>query len=110
MRGGLGDCSLNHLNLRPIGPHPIGSFETCCNATSLHAAISFFERNHRKFSVLLHPLTPQQYTDHTERAFWIGQALNLDLHGFTHDLDRAPVCPDYGTSGNATIFEDGYVQ
>ena len=105
--GGLRNCSLNHLNLEPVGPHPIGSFETCCNASSLHAGVSFFMQNHHKFSVLLHPLTKQQLIDHTDRALWMGLPLNLDLDVLPPLLESVPICPVYG---NVTVFEKGYRQ
>lgn len=93
--GGLTNCSLNHLNMQPIGPHPIGSFETCCNVTSLHLAVSFFMRQHGKFSVLLHPLTRQEVRDHTEHAFWMGMPLPLDLSSLSPMLEKTPICPVY---------------
>ena len=106
--GGLRNCSLNHLNLGPRGPHPIGSFETCCNVSSLDAATSFFMKNHGKFSVLLHPLTKQQLKDHTERAMWIGLPMPLDVEILDPVLDETPICPVYG---NVSVsYDNGFVQ
>lgn len=91
--GDMRDCALNRLNMEPKGPHPIGSFETCCNATSLNSALSFFMREHGKFSVLLHPLTREEVKDHTERAFWMGLRQGLDLGALQPLLSRTPTCP-----------------
>jgi len=96
--GSLGTCSMNHLNLEPIGPHPIGSFETCCNVTSLGPGVSFFMKNHGKFSILLHPLTKSEVLDHSERAFWMGQKLLLDFSHLSSALHKTPVCPIYQNS------------
>lgn len=96
--GSLRSCAMNRLNLGPRGPHPIGSFETCCNVTSLGPGVSFFMKNRGKFSVLLHPLTESEVLDHSERAFWLGQKLPLDFSILSHDLHGTPVCPTYENS------------
>lgn len=94
--GILGNCSLNHLNSGPVGPHTIGSFETCCNVSSVGHGVSFFMQNRGKFSILLHPLTTSEMKDHSERAFWLGQKLPLDLATLSHKLHETPICPVYG--------------
>jgi len=93
--GVLANCSMNHLNLNPVGPHPIGSWETCCNVTSVGPAVSFFMQNRGQFSVLLHPLTVSEVIDHTERAFWLGQRMPLDTHVLSNDHHTAQICPVY---------------
>lgn len=90
--GVLHECSLNKLNMEPLGPHPIGSFETCCNATSLDAAVSFFMQNRRHFSVLLHPLTTEQLVDHRDRAMWMGMPQQLDLGFLQPVLLKVDTC------------------
>jgi DOPA 4,5-dioxygenase len=92
--GFMRNCSMNHLNLKPIGPHPIGSFETCCNISSLGPGVSFFMKNHGKFPILLHPLTESEVLDHSDRAFWMGQKLPLDFSGLSPELHRID-CPIY---------------
>lgn len=57
VNGNLRDCSLNQVNYGPRGPHPIGSWETCCNKTSLEYGVSWFMQNRANNSILLHPLT-----------------------------------------------------
>lgn len=91
---GLKDCAVNRLNIAPIGPHPIGSFETCCNRTSLASAISWFMQNRSPAnSVLLHPLTKSEVIDHTTRAFWLGQKMPLDTSKLDSSLHDTPICP-----------------
>lgn len=91
--GQLANCALNHLNIAPVGPHPIGSFETCCNATALPKAISFFMKNRGKFPILLHPLTTSEVIDHTQRAMWMGPKVPLDLTPLSEELHQTPHCP-----------------
>ena len=90
---GLQNCVVNRLNIAPIGPHPIGSFETCCNKTSLPSAVSWFMLNRNPdHSVLLHPLTRYEVIDHTTRAFWLGQKMPLDTSKLESDLHETPTC------------------
>ena len=96
--GILGNCSMNHLNMNPIGPHPIGSWETCCNVSSVGPGVSFFMQKRGEFSVLLHPLTTSEVIDHSERAFWLGQKMPLDLQVLSPELHHTPICPIYGNS------------
>ncbi|RWR99476.1 hypothetical protein B4U79_18615 [Dinothrombium tinctorium] len=76
----------------PRGPHPIGSFMTCCNATSAKKSLDFFMKNRRSLSVLIHPLTRYEVLDHSERAAWIGQSLPLDLTALSEHLEHEPTC------------------
>jgi len=93
--GTLTDCALNHLNMGPRGPHPIGSWETCCNISSVSNGVSFFMKHRGRFNVLLHPLTKSEVIDHTERAFWLGQRMSLDTSVLESDLPDFPTCPKY---------------
>ncbi|KAI1287329.1 Dopa 4,5-dioxygenase [Halotydeus destructor] len=93
--GALGECHVNRFNEKPRGPHPIGSFETCCNKTSLPTALAWFMQNRGNLSVLLHPLTRLQRVDHTRDPMWLGQPVPLDLSGLD-PLPEAEKCPNLG--------------
>ncbi|XP_037029781.1 DOPA 4,5-dioxygenase-like isoform X1 [Bradysia coprophila] len=82
----LAGCRLNRMNYAPIGPHVIGSYETCCNSSSLARAQSFFMQNRGNLSVLLHPLTRYEKLDHTTRAMWIGKQVPLDVDSLREDI------------------------
>jgi len=86
-KGILEGCRLAPFWLGAAGPHPIGSFETCCNSSALSRSMSYFIQN-RPFnlSILLHPLTRWEVRDHTERALWLGQSMPLDLTILEADL------------------------
>lgn len=70
----------------PVGPHPIGSFETCCNKTSISSGLTWFMENHGNLSILLHPLTRYEVIDHTHRAMFLGKPLPLDVSVLSSDL------------------------
>lgn len=91
--GDLASCRLNVVNTGPRGPHPVGSYETCCNSTSIPFALSFFMQNHGNLSVLLHPLTRMEVLDHTKRAMFLGPKLPLDTSVLAEDLgENLDIC------------------
>ncbi len=85
-------CRLNHVNYGPRGPHPIGSYETCCNSSALSHGVSWFMQNRGNLSILLHPLTRWEIIDHTDRAMFLGQSLPLDLSVLSWDLGEPDKC------------------
>lgn len=96
----LAGCRLNRVNYAPRGPHIIGSYETCCNASALSHAQSFFMQNRGNLSVLLHPLTRYEVLDHTTRAMWLGKDMPLDISSLPQDSGIADKCLPIDLSGS----------
>jgi len=48
------------VNLEPMGPHPVGSFEIWCPSESFASVFSYLCMNHGELSILIHPLTKEQ--------------------------------------------------
>jgi DOPA 4,5-dioxygenase len=61
----------------PAGPHPIPQFEIHFLASALPTVRPILESC--GFTVLVHPLTPDDLADHTTLADWIGAPIELDL-------------------------------
>jgi len=102
-KGFLANCRLNRINLGPRGPHPIGSYETCCNKTSISPALSWFMLNHGNLSILLHPLTRFEVRDHTDRSMFLGPRVPLDTSVLADDLgDNLDHCTPIETHGMST--------
>lgn len=101
----LDGCRLNRVNYAPIGPHVIGSYETCCNSSAMARAHSFFMQNHGNLSVLLHPLTRYEVLDHTTRAMWLGKQVPLDISKLREDAGEADKCLpiDLSRTGGAKL-------
>lgn len=97
-KGYLKECAVTPLYHDP-GPlagaeHPTGTFKTCCNGTSLAAAMSYYMQNHGSLSVLIHPNSGQGYLDHTMRPFHLGPTVPLDMESWK----QGPLtCPDFPT-------------
>mmetsp|Transcript_46305 Transcript_46305/g.93474 ORF Transcript_46305/g.93474 Transcript_46305/m.93474 type:complete len:219 (+) Transcript_46305:14-670(+) len=66
------------VNMAPMGPHPIGSFEVWVPAESLAAVMSHMMMHRGELSILFHPLSPHCVEDHTGRATWLGPSFNID--------------------------------
>ncbi|KAH9020887.1 DOPA-like domain-containing protein [Lactarius hengduanensis] len=67
------------VNLAPIGPHPVGSYEIWCPSESFASVFSYLCMNRGDLSVLVHPLTKEERKDHEVRNAWIGPSFPLDL-------------------------------
>jgi DOPA 4,5-dioxygenase len=105
--GTLGNCALGQVHRGPVGPHATGMFLTCCNVTSVGPAVSFFMKNHDEFPVLMHALTTSEKLDHSERAFWLGKSLPVDLDHIAEKLHETPTCPaEYDTWNHNDFFPE----
>lgn len=66
---------------KPIGPHPINMWEldtVAHDPALIGRLIGFYQLNHGKLSVLIHPRTNAgDYKDHTEHALWLGHKQRL---------------------------------
>jgi len=70
---------LFRVNMEPMGPHPVGSYEVWCPAETFSAVFSYFCLNRGDLSILIHPLTREERRDHDHRVAWLGQSYALDL-------------------------------
>ncbi|KAF2158056.1 hypothetical protein K461DRAFT_274300 [Myriangium duriaei CBS 260.36] len=73
---------------KPIGPHPIGSFEVNIHSPAQFGAfIPWLVINRGPLSALVHPNTGEEWRDHTQRASWLGPAIPLHLR-LLKDLEQ----------------------
>jgi aromatic ring-cleaving dioxygenase len=66
-----------------VGPHPRSMFQIAFPAGLLGAFLPWLMLNRDGLSVLLHPETGDDYSDHSEHAAWLGPALPLRLDVFS---------------------------
>ena len=62
---------------RGVGPHPIPQFEVHFREGSLAGLVAAIEE--AGLRALVHPLTDDDFADHTSLAHWIGEPVALDL-------------------------------
>lgn len=64
---------------RPVGPHPKPMYQVAFAAEEFARLVPWLALNHRGLSVLIHPETGDDPTDHSEHALWLGEKLSLDI-------------------------------
>ena len=72
---------LGRIHLKPVGPHTRWMFQVAFSANNFEAFIIWLESNRQDLSILIHPLSGDNYKDHSENAQWLGSPnpLNLEL-------------------------------
>ncbi|KAH9977047.1 DOPA-like domain-containing protein [Lactifluus volemus] len=79
------------VNLEPIGPHPVGSYEIWCPSESFSSVFSYLCMNRGDLSILVHPLTKEERKDHEFRNAWIGAPSPLDLSTLPVKSETVPL-------------------
>lgn len=74
---------IGRFHQRPVGPHPLWSCQISFAAETFGDFIPWLMLNRGEIDVFLHPLTGDDYLDHTQGASWLGKSYALDLTGFT---------------------------
>jgi DOPA 4,5-dioxygenase len=82
IRAAIGDgftVQLGRWHDRPIGPHPISMYQVAFAIAEFPRLVPWLMLNRRGLSVLVHPLTGDDYEDHATYALWLGPPLPLRL-------------------------------
>ncbi|XP_055308559.1 uncharacterized protein LOC129572591 isoform X2 [Sitodiplosis mosellana] len=66
------------LNMQPVGPHPIGSFETWVPVEYFAKLYEWFVQKRSPLTIFVHPLTKHELTDHTARVVFMGKSYTLN--------------------------------
>lgn len=64
---------------KPIGPHPCGSCQIIFGTKDFEIFIPWLDENRKDLTVLVHGITGDNLKDHTDFAYWLGQAVDLNL-------------------------------
>jgi aromatic ring-cleaving dioxygenase len=65
-----------------VGPHPQSMYQIAFPAEMLEKFVPWLMLNRDGLTVLLHPETGDDYTDHSAHAAWFGAVLSLRLDVF----------------------------
>lgn len=78
-----GLVEIGRFHEKPVGPHPMGSYQLAIAAAAFTPVIAWLALHHGALDVFIHPNTGDDLRDHRDRALWIGRsyALNLSLFG-----------------------------
>jgi aromatic ring-cleaving dioxygenase len=63
----------------PVGPHPGAMYQVAFDVAEFPRLVPWLMLNRAGLSVLVHPLTGDDYEDHARHALWLGTPLPLRL-------------------------------
>ena len=69
------------MHEKPIGPHPTWSCQLLFSKVQLTSMIIWLLENRRGLTVFIHPVTGDDFLDHTDHAIWLGNQVELNLEG-----------------------------
>ena len=81
------EIQMGRFHEKPVGPHPMFSYQVTVRNGQIGAMISWLTLNHGDLIVFIHPNTGQDLEDHRDRAVWIGRSVPLALDIFTKKKD-----------------------
>ena len=81
------DIVMGRFHEKPVGPHPMFSYQVHFQNAQFAPLISWLTLNHGDLIVFIHPNTGQDLEDHRDRAVWIGKSVPLMLDIFTKKKD-----------------------
>ncbi len=73
---------MGRMHARNVGPHPRWSCQLSFDASAFDTVIPWLLLNRQGLTVFVHPETGEHLQDHRDRAFWMGEMLDLDLSIF----------------------------
>jgi len=91
-------------NIGIIGPHPVPQMNIMFGTTSFAEIVPWLMFNHEGLDVLIHPLSDDEYDDHTINALWLGTPVPLKLDILPHGPYPAhllPTAPAQAVPGSA---------
>lgn len=82
-----------------VGPHPQSMYQVAFPSEMLASFVPWLMLNRDGLTVLLHPETGDDYTDHSAHAAWFGASLPLRLDAFKKQVPPRQVLQNRKTSG-----------
>lgn len=73
---------VGRIHQKPVGPHTLWSCQVKFTHADFDRFIPWLDRNRGELSVLVHADTGDNLADHTVHAYWLGEAVALDLSRF----------------------------
>lgn len=82
VRDGLAErfeVELGRWHDRPVGPHPKSMYQVKFSSAQFGLVVPWLMLHHEGLDVLIHPSTEDDVEDHTYRALWLGEKLELNI-------------------------------
>jgi DOPA 4,5-dioxygenase len=74
-----GLMELGRFHERPVGPHPMWSYQLAFPPASFQQVVGWLALNHGGLDVFVHPNTDDEMRDHRDSAMWLGRSHSLVL-------------------------------
>tara|TARA_R110002096_G_scaffold308294_1_gene502903 strand:- start:61 stop:441 length:381 start_codon:yes stop_codon:yes gene_type:complete len=73
---------LGTIHQKLVGSHPMWSVQITFSHLDFDTFVSWLDDHRNDLTVLIHPLTIDVRSDHTEHAYWLGNKVVLNLSVF----------------------------
>lgn len=77
-----GKLLIGRFHERPVGPHPMWSFQLEFTQAQCADVVGWLTLNHGALDIFMHPNTGNALRDHRDAAVWIGHSYELVLKAF----------------------------
>jgi DOPA 4,5-dioxygenase len=77
--GLAGRVQIGRFHEKPVGPHPMWSFQVAFDADEFARVVGWLALNHGALDVFVHPNTDDELRDHRDCAIWLGKSYALNL-------------------------------
>ena len=74
-----GRMTLGRFHERPVGPHPMWSYQLAIAPADFAHVVGWLALNHGALAVFVHPNTDDALRDHRDSALWLGRSHTLNL-------------------------------
>lgn len=74
-----GRMAMGRFHDRPVGPHPMWSYQVAFAPALFAGLVPWLLLNRGALDVFVHPNTGDDLADHRDRALWLGRSHILDL-------------------------------
>ena len=74
-----GQIEMGRFHERPVGPHPMWSYQLAFTAAVFSPVVTWLTLNHAALDVFIHPNTGDELRDHRDCALWLGRSYTLNL-------------------------------
>jgi DOPA 4,5-dioxygenase len=75
------------------GPHPVPQMQVVFKADAFENVVQWLMFNRDALDILVHPLTDDEYEDHTSQALWLGAPVPLKVETLPHGPYPAHLLP-----------------
>ncbi len=74
---------VGRIHQKLVGPHTRWSVQVLFGTRDFDRFVPWLDTRRGELDVLVHGMTGDDYKDHTDHAYWLGQPVELDLSIFT---------------------------